>query len=184
VPDVITVDQFSARWTRYIDVTPGNYRFTVTSDDGIRLWVDNVLLIDKWYDHAVETFTVNRYLGSGHHYVVVEYYENGGQAVARLGWALLDSTGTGWRAEYFNNMSLSGAPVLVRTETALNFNWGTASPAPGTVGADNFSARWTQTASIAAGMTRFTLTVDDGARLWVIGHLLIVAWREQAATTY
>ncbi|OQA22652.1 MAG: PA14 domain protein [Chloroflexi bacterium ADurb.Bin360] len=183
-PDVINPDQFSARWTRYIDVTPGNYRFTVTSDDGIRLWLDSVLVLDKWYDHAVQTFTVDRYLGTGHHYIVVEYYENGSLAVARLGWALLDSTGTGWRGEYFNNKSLSGTPALVRTDTALNFNWGTISPAPGTIGVDNFSVRWTQTTSIAAGMTRFNLTSDDGARLWVNGHLLIDAWRDQAATTY
>lgn len=184
MPDVINPDQFSARWTRYIDVTPGNYRFTVTSDDGFRLWIDNVLVLDKWYDHAVQTFTVDRYLGPGHHYIVAEYYENGGHAVARLNWALLDTTGSGWRGEYFNNMSLSGAPALVRTDPAINFSWGTGSPAPGTIGADYFSARWTRTVDIAAGMTRFTLTADDGARLWVNGHLLIDAWRDQAATTY
>ncbi|HQH39635.1 MAG TPA: PA14 domain-containing protein, partial [Anaerolineae bacterium] len=181
---VINADQFSARWTRYIDVTPGNYRFTATSDDGIRLWIDGALLLDKWTDHPAQTFTVDRYLDSGHHYLVVEYYENGGEAVARLSWALLDGTGAGWRGEYFNNMSLSGTPALVRTDAALNFSWGTASPAPGTIGTDYFSVRWTQTTSIAAGMTRFKLTVDDGARLWVNGHLLIDAWRDQAATTY
>lgn len=181
---VINADQFSARWTRYIDVTPGNYRFTATSDDGIRLWIDGALLLDKWTDHPAQTFTVDRYLDSGHHYLVVEYYENGGEAVARFSWALLDGTGAGWRGEYFNNMSLSGTPALVRTDAALNFSWGAASPAPGTVGTDYFSVRWTQTTSIAAGMTRFKLTVDDGARLWVNGHLLIDAWRDQAATTY
>lgn len=184
MPDVVNPDQFSARWTRYIDVTPGNYRFTVTSDDGFRLWIDNVLVLDKWYDHPVQTFTVDRYLGPGHHYIVAEYYENGGYAVAKLNWALLDTTGSGWRGEYFNNMSLSGAPALVRTDANINFSWGTGSPAPGVISADNFSVRWTRTADISAGMTRFKLTVDDGARLWVNGHLLIDAWRDQAATTY
>ena len=42
----VSTDGFSARWTRYIDVTPGRYRFTATSDDGIRVWVDSELLIN------------------------------------------------------------------------------------------------------------------------------------------
>ena len=55
---------------------------------------------------------------------------------------------------------------------------------PGTVNEDRFSARWTQTVDLAAGMYTFRVTADDGARLWVNGHLLVDAWIEQAATTY
>jgi hypothetical protein len=32
----VNSDHLSGRWTRYIDMTAGTYRFTATSDDGIR----------------------------------------------------------------------------------------------------------------------------------------------------
>jgi hypothetical protein len=185
-PAGINSDAFSARWTRYIDVTPGTYQFTVTSDDGIRLWVDGTMILDKWYPHAVETHSAEAYLGAGHHLIQVDYFEQTGLAVAKVQWALKgQSPATGnWKAEYFNNLTLSGTPALVRNEAAVNYNWGTASPQPGTINADNFSARWTQSVTLAAGTYTFKLTVDDGARLWVNGHLLIDVWYEQAATTY
>ena len=63
-PGLINADHFSARWTRNIEATPGKYRFTTTSDDGIRVWVDNVLIIDRW---EVENFyrVAKRSLGWG-----------------------------------------------------------------------------------------------------------------------
>lgn len=184
-PDVaVPADMFSARWTRYIDVTPGTYRFTVTSDDGIRIWIDNELVLDEWYEHPPTTFTFDKYLGSGHHYFKVEYYEQGGLAVAQLSWAKKGSgTGGEWKAEYFNNMTLGGPPVLTRYESEIDYDWGTGSPAS-SVQADHFSARWTRTLDLPANMYVFSLTVDDGARLWVNGHLLVDAWYDQAATTY
>jgi hypothetical protein len=47
---------FSARWQRYVWFEAGNYRLTVTVDEGVRLWVDDRLLIDQWQDQ-VATYT-------------------------------------------------------------------------------------------------------------------------------
>lgn len=182
-PDsAINTDNFSARWERYIDVTPGNYRFTAVVDDGMRVWVDNELLIDQWREQATRTFTAEKYLAPGHHLIRVEYFDRAGAAVAKLAWALTSSTVTGWRGEYYNNMSLSGAPVIVRDEADINFTWPGA-PAR-EIPADNFSVRWSRNLALAAGNYRFTMTVDDGARLFINGHTLIDAWKEQPATTY
>ncbi|MGC9348530.1 MAG: PA14 domain-containing protein [Anaerolineae bacterium] len=184
-PGVVSADYFSARWTRYIDVTPGTYVFSVTSDDGIRVWVDDTLVIDKWYVHPPTTFTADVYLGSGHHLIKVEYFEEAGVAVAKLQWYLKSQPTTGeWKAEYYNNRTLAGTPTLVRNEAAVNYDWGTGSPQPGNVNSDNFSARWTRTLNTAGGNYTFWVTADDGVRLWVNGHLLVDAWYEQAATTY
>jgi hypothetical protein len=181
----INANQFSARWTRYIDVTPDNYLFKVTADDGVRLWVDDQLLIDQWRDQAATTYTAQTYLGAGHHLVKVEYYENAGDAVINVSWTKAPRPTTGsWRAEYFNNKSTSGSPALVRNETEINFNWGNSSPAPGVVAVDGFSARWTQSPELPRGSYRFNMTVDDGARLFVNGHLLIDAWKDQAPSSY
>jgi hypothetical protein len=186
----VNPDHFSARWTRYIDVTPGNYRFTALVDDGVRIWVDGQLIIDAWKDQAATLYTSTIYLGPGHHLVVVEYYERTGGAIARVSWQLVEpaaptpapSTGP-WRGEYFNNTSLSGPPVLVRQEAAIDYDWGRGSPHPD-VNVDHFSARWTRNVELPAGNYRFRMTVDDGGRLFVNGHTLIDAWKEQAATTY
>ncbi|MGC9522868.1 MAG: PA14 domain-containing protein [Anaerolineae bacterium] len=138
----ISEDQFSTRWQRYVDVIAGTYRFTVTSDDGLRLWIDDELVLDEWNDHAEETFFVDHYLSAGHHLVTLEYYENQGVAAARLSWVRADQAVGRWRAEYHNYTSLAGQPVLVRNEAALDFNWGTGSPDPAVVNTDRFSARW------------------------------------------
>jgi len=195
-PDyTISSDNFSARWVRYIDVTPGTYRFTAVVDDGIRVWVDDELIINQWREQAPQTYTAEKYLGPGHHLVRVEYFERGGGAVAKLSWTLNTPGPTptptptpppttgGWRGEYYNNLTLSGAPALVRYDPEINFAWGSAAPAP-EITPDSFSVRWTRNLDLPAGNYRFTMTVDDGARLFVNGHTLIDAWQEQGVTTY
>ena len=176
----VRTDQFSARWTRYIDVTPGTFRFTATSDDGMRVSVDGAWIINEWNDHSAKTVSVDRNLSAGHHLVVVEYYENLVDAVARVSWAPV-TTITEWRGAYFANKTLSGSPTLVRNDKEINFAWGTGSPAQG-MPADSFSVRWTRSIAMNAGSYRFTVTVDDGVRLWVNGHLLIDAWKDQVST--
>lgn len=196
-PDrALPYDNFSARWERYIDVTPGTYRFTAVVDDGIRVWIDNDLLINQWREQAVQTYTAEKYLGPGHHLIRVEYFERSGAALAKLSWTLntpgptptptptpAPPTTGGWRGEYFNNLTISGAPALVRNDPEINFAWGGGSPAA-EIAVDGFSVRWTRNLELPAGNYRFTMSVDDGARLFVNGHTLIDAWKEQAATTY
>jgi hypothetical protein len=184
-PDsTVVVDNFSARWTRYLYMEQaGTYRFTVTSDDGVRVFVDDVKIIDGWWDHAAQTFTADRTLSAGHHLARVEFYERGGVAVCQFSWTSVIPI-TNWRGEYYNNKALSGSPVLVRDDANINFNWGTASPAPGVVNPDQFSVRWTRNVSLGAGSYRFAMTIDDGGRLWVNNHLLIDQWSDHGRTTF
>lgn len=179
----VSADDFSARWMKYIDVTAGAYRFTATADDGVRVYVDDHLIINDWSEHPARTTTADLFLSAGHHLIKVEYYERGGYAVAKLDWAPVTPAGSGWRGEYFSNRWFNGAPALVRTDTAVDFNWGAGAPAPG-LPADNFAVRWTRTVNFSPGSYRFTTTSDDGVRLWVNGHLLIDKWFDQAASSY
>lgn len=180
----VPVNRFSARWVRNIDVIPGAYQFTVTSDDGVRLWVDGELILDQWMIQAAETFTVDKYLTEGVHEVRLEYFENTGLARIELSWRRAGGAERGWDAAYFDNVDLTGEPILTRNEATIDHEWGTGSPAPGILGTDGFSARWVRTLDLTAGLYGFDLTTDDGARLWVDGRLLIDAWQDQAATTY
>ena len=77
-----------------------------------------------------------------------------------------------WQGAYWNNVSLSGAPVLVRNDAAVNFNWGYGSPDPARVFSDYFSARWIRQQNFAGGTWRFTVNADDGFRLYVDGNLV------------
>jgi hypothetical protein len=174
----VGVDRFSARWTRYVDVPQGTYRFTATADDGVRVSVDGRRIIDEWYDHPARTFSADVSLSAGHHRIEVEYYENTGMAVARLTFEPVPSTFHNWRGEYFGTRWLSGEPLLVRDDANIDFNWGNGSPAA-VLPSDGFSVRWTRTVNFQPGLYRFTATTDDGVRLWVNGHLLIDNWRDQ-----
>ena len=85
----IGVDYFSVRWTKTQSFTAGTYRFTATSDDGVRLYIDGVKIIDKWFNQSATSYSVDRALTTGNHSVVMEYYENAGSAVAKLTWTLV-----------------------------------------------------------------------------------------------
>jgi hypothetical protein len=80
-----------------------------------------------------------------------------------------------WRAEYYDNDSLSGAPKLVIYDAVVSHDWGHGSPAL-EIPRDYFSARWTTTRHFEQGTYLFLLNVDDGARVWLDGALIIDAW--------
>ncbi|MBI3857013.1 MAG: PQQ-dependent sugar dehydrogenase [Planctomycetes bacterium] len=89
-PDpTIGVDSFSIRWSGQVQPQFGEtYTFFTTSDDGVRLWVNNVLLIDKWVDQGPTEWSGTIALAAGQRYdLKMEYYENGGGAVAKLSWS-------------------------------------------------------------------------------------------------
>jgi hypothetical protein len=81
-------DTFSARWTGFVQPQfTETYRFYTTSDDGIRLWVNGQLLIDNWTDHGPTQNSGTIALVAGRKYSIrMEFYENGGGAVATLDW--------------------------------------------------------------------------------------------------
>lgn len=85
----LPADGFSARFTRTASFSAGTHRFTVTSDDGFRFYVDGVLRLDKWFDQAPTAYTVDVALSAGSHALALEYYENLGGAVAKLSWQAL-----------------------------------------------------------------------------------------------
>jgi len=173
----IPADHFSVRWTRSEHFSGGDYRFHVTTDDGARLWVDSHLLIDEWHNQSAATYEAVISLSAGTHFLRLEHYEDTGDAVIHCWWDTGAIRVSGWRAEFFNNIHLGGAPVLQRDDLHMDFDWWAHSPGPG-VDSDNFSVRWTRTQHFDAGTYRFTATVDDGVRVWVDGHLVIDEWSE------
>jgi glucose/arabinose dehydrogenase len=79
-------DSFSVRWTGRFIFGEGPVTFRTLSDDGLRLFVDGALVIDFWNEHGATPFDATRALSAGEHEVTVEYFEAGGDAVARVSW--------------------------------------------------------------------------------------------------
>lgn len=231
----IPADQFSARWTRRQDFPTGYYRFTVLADDGVRFWIDGQLVLDEWHDSTLAQYSFEQYLSQGQHPLRLEYYENLGGALARLGWepiapptatpsptstpsrtpspthtATLPPTSTPtatptatstpsptytptppaesplpvqWVAAYYANPDLGEPATLTGIEAAVDFNWGEGSPGEG-IPVDSFSARWTGDVLLPAGTYAYTLTVDDGGRVWVDGQLVVDEWHASGGAVY
>ena len=90
----LDADTFSVRWQGRFPFAAGTQAFTVTADDGVRLFVDDVLVLDQWRDQAATTTTVHVPLSAGVHTVRLDYYDNGYDAVATLTWATLNTAPT------------------------------------------------------------------------------------------
>jgi beta-glucosidase len=116
----------------------------------------------------------------------VEYAQGTYPANGRLPVVDASYFGAGLTAQYYNNMTLSGTPVLTRTDPNVNFDWGPnspVSPGPG-VNATQWSVKWTGTITApVTGSYTFSLTSDDGSRLFVNGTKIIDNWRDQGANT-
>ncbi|MDW8350686.1 MAG: PA14 domain-containing protein [Anaerolineae bacterium] len=83
-------DQFSSRFWRTPYFECGRYRFHVFADDGVRMWVDDVLRLNEWRDQ-VAGFSFDLDLSEGRHHLRAEHYENGGSAAIEIGWQKLNS---------------------------------------------------------------------------------------------
>ncbi len=86
------------------------------------------------------------------------------------------SGSSGWQARYYDNPDVRNEPVLVRTDPELHFYWGSGSPDP-LLPADDFSVSWQQDIAFESGVYRFTVEMDDGARLYLDNLLILESWR-------
>jgi hypothetical protein len=148
----------------------------VTSDDGVRLYVDGQNVLGKWIQQGPTKYTVIPQLrarayppaeGQGAHHVVLEYFEATGGAVAKFDYEKKTSEPAPpvepFNAEYFDNSTLTGQPVPTRSDDVLDFDWGDSAP-DSVVRIDRFSACWTRTKTHEAGAYRIYVTGDDGIR--------------------
>ena len=90
---------------------------------------------------------------------------------------------TDWKAEYFNNVSLSGTPVFTENlgsgSQDFSKNWDNSSPAS-SVPVDNFSARMTTQRDLAPGLYQIKVRADDGVKVNVGNQAVIDRWLDQS----
>ncbi len=176
----ISEDEFSARWTRTIDLSAGSYRFYLVVNDGGRVRLDGTLIIDEWHDGALRSVSFDSTVQGGNHTLQVEYYDRTGAAEIHFWWEQQQPIFTDWKGEYWTNRRFSGSPALARNDVAIDFDWRQGSPAAG-LPEDKFAVRWTRQVTFSAGTYTFHAQADDGLRFYLDGELVLDAWPTSGA---
>lgn len=122
----------------------------------------------------IKSFMNNNYTVSREDYVRTKGTKHESAAVV---------TRNGLTGEYYNNAELTGAAILTRTDNAVNFNWHGGSPAA-TIGKDSFSVRWQgKIKPVYSEKYKFSVSSDDGVRVWIGNKLIIDSWKKQSGVT-
>ena len=199
---------FSVRWSGQIQpIYSETYTFSTSSDDGIRLWVNGIQIINNWTNHGATTDTGNITLIAGVKYsLVLEYYENSGNAVSKLSWNSPSQSlqiipksqlyaGTSCSSPYSTNVVINNQPLTpsaptVATPTQPDCKTPTGSlvlsglPASGTIyqktgtTVTNFpiTASPMTISGLAAGTYNFTVTNASGCTSTASADVLINAF--------
>jgi hypothetical protein len=85
--DEVNPDAWSARFSTRQFFLTGRYRLTVRADDGVRFFFDGQLLVDQFGPAQDRAFVVEFDIVEGHHDLVIEHVEYGGEA--SLNYALI-----------------------------------------------------------------------------------------------
>lgn len=148
-------DRWSIRWTGSIEA-PRTERLTIlpTTDDGVRVWINNQLVIDRWTNMAGPTETSASFDAvAGRRYdVKVEYFEGYGGAVSRLAWSSAAMPKQVIPQQYLYSVPAGQGGVLGptedqvapsvppnftstgKTETSVSLAWGASTDAVGVTG--------------------------------------------------
>ena len=86
----VNAEYFSARFEGSFFFDAGDYQFYARADDGVRLYIDNILVLDSWWDGYKEPTNNFRRIGGGPHTIRVEYYERTGSAFIRVWWTRIN----------------------------------------------------------------------------------------------
>ena len=81
-------DYYGLRFTGYIDIeTEGRYLFYLNSDDGSKLYIDNVLAVNNDGVHPEREIAGDRYLTAGLHPIKVDYFEQTGSECLEVSYS-------------------------------------------------------------------------------------------------
>jgi hypothetical protein len=81
VPD-LPRDRIALRAEGTVTLPPGNYELITITDDGIRVFVDDKMVVERWDIHGSEVDRVP--LTGGRHRLRLEYFENSGWAELKV----------------------------------------------------------------------------------------------------
>jgi hypothetical protein len=122
----IGADTFSVRWTgQVLAQYDETYTFSTTTDDGVRLWVNNQLVVNAFQDQAATEKSGTIRLEAGKKYdLKMEYYENGYDALAKLSWnSRSQAKQIIPKAQLFSTAQLNGTTTVESQSRLKLFNF-------------------------------------------------------------
>jgi VCBS repeat-containing protein len=149
----ISSDLFSARWRRKASFEPGTYRLFAQADDGVRIYVDDLLVLDEWHDSGGDIIHTADVILDGDHIVRVEYYERKGDAKILFWWELIELQ--------------NDPPVSLNDAYSITVNQTLAVPAPGVLTNDSDPDDDDLQALLTKGTSHGTLSLNgDGSFIY------------------
>ncbi len=191
-------DQFSVKYISAQEFDSGEYVLRARADDGIRVYIDGKLVLDRWSNSAYREDAIRVNLANKNnpkssnnkniYWIEVHYYEDRNDSkvdVSLEPYNIESNISTeNWYVEYFNNTNLHGSPVhfdggskSLNKISDINFDWGRTSP-HSKVNSDNFSARFIKDFDVEAGEYILRSYADDGIRIYVDDQLVVDRWHE------
>jgi uncharacterized protein YraI len=73
---VVPNDNWSARWTTSQNLVAGTYRVSMRADDGARVYVNGVLVINEWHGHLPDTYLADVNLNTGFNTIQIEFFDS------------------------------------------------------------------------------------------------------------
>lgn len=178
----IDADTFSARWQgQVLAPSTGLYEFSTSSDDGMRVWVNNELVVNTWTNHGSRVDSGTIKLTAGTRYPIrVEYFDNAGSAEAVLRWSIAFGAITPVPAANLFTTAVTSdppPPVLpaissfsanttsITSGQSVTFNWTTtsASSCVFNPGSASVSVNGTRTVSNITANTTYSLSCSNAA---------------------
>jgi len=188
----VPADNFSAEWvaTYFLD---GTFDLSVSADDGVRVYIDDVLYISEWHLATTETYRTRFTVAPGNHTVKIQYYEEGGVAFLDYNLTAVSTSNPintvpivppndNWIVQYYSNAGLAGDPVLVQSESRVSRTWGNGAPLS-TMSPDYFSVRFTSSRVLDAGSYLLQVRADDGVRVYIDNIPYIDEWHVNNGNT-
>jgi hypothetical protein len=102
---------FGVAATTEIEMPPGHYRFSASSDDGVWLSVDKVPRIESWRNRPAATDSAAVDVAAGKHEVIVRYFQGGGDFLLAVTAEPMDDRATDLTAAALGGSSSGGAPA-------------------------------------------------------------------------
>jgi len=188
-------DDFAVRWTGFLRVEKaGSYTFWISSDDGSKVYLDNMVVVNNDGLHGMREKTGSKFLEAGEHFIKLECFERGGGAGMLFKFKGLDTEGawstggdhihqgklvaSSFKEEAFYVDTGSKMPELegrkpdMITDTSQVWYESTGNAWPGYSRGDKFAVRWTGLLSIKhSGSYIFRIDSDDGSKLFIDGTL-------------